>query len=122
MSEDIASRQRRYLYMMGFRAVCFGITVVMVLYHFGWWAAFPAVFAIAVPYFAVVYANGGREPDNIRGFMEYRANLPARRSANGHGGTGTNGQAGYYGDAGRRQGGNQGGNGSQDQGRPGTES
>ncbi len=35
--------------------------------------------AIFIPYIAVVFANGGREPDNTRGFMEHRTNLPARR-------------------------------------------
>jgi len=96
MSEDIAYRQRRYLWMMGFRAVCFGITILLFLNHFGWVAAIPAVFAIFIPYVAVVFANGGREPDNVRGFMEYRPNLPERRpvtpgqdgSQNGHHGPG----------------------------------
>jgi hypothetical protein len=78
MSEDIAYRQRRYLWMMGFRSVCFGITVILFLNHFGWLAAIPAVFAIALPYVAVVFANGGREPNNVRGFLEHRSNLPER--------------------------------------------
>ena len=79
MSEDIAYRQRRYLIMMAFRAGCFGITILLFINHLGWVAAIPAVFAIFVPYVAVVFANGGREPDNVRGFMEYRPNLPERR-------------------------------------------
>jgi hypothetical protein len=79
MSEDIAYRQRRYLIMMAFRAVCFGLTILLFINHLGWVAAIPAVFAIFVPYVAVVFANGGREPDNVRGFMEYRPNLPERR-------------------------------------------
>ena len=79
MSEDIAYRQRRYLIMMGIRAVCFGVAVIMFLNHLGWLAAFPAVGAIFIPYVAVVFANGGREPTNVRGFMEYRSNAPARR-------------------------------------------
>ena len=58
----------------------------------GWLAAIPAVGAIFIPYFAVVFANGGREPDNTRGFMEYRPNLPATRdsgrSADANGGNG----------------------------------
>ena len=91
MSEDIAYRQRRYLIMMTFRAVCFGITILLFINHIGWPAAIPAVFAIFIPYVAVVFANGGREPDNVRGFMEYRPNLPERivspgqnDSTNGH--------------------------------------
>jgi hypothetical protein len=41
----------------------------------------PAVGAIFIPYIAVIFANGGREPDNMRGFMEHRVNLPARRDS-----------------------------------------
>ncbi|MBV9206194.1 MAG: DUF3099 domain-containing protein [Actinobacteria bacterium] len=78
-SDDIAYRQRRYLTMMGIRTVCFVIAVILFINHFGWLTAIPAVGAIFIPYFAVVFANGGREPDNTRGFMEYRPNLPATR-------------------------------------------
>ncbi len=83
LSDDIAYRQRRYLLMMGIRAVCFVVTIILFLNHFGWLAAIPAVLAICIPYFAVVFANGGREPDNVRGFMEYRPNLPATRDSAG---------------------------------------
>jgi Protein of unknown function (DUF3099) len=83
LSDDIAYRQRRYLLMMGIRTVCFVIAVVLFLNHFGWLTAIPAVGAIFIPYFAVVFANGGREPDNTRGFMEYRPNVPATRDSNG---------------------------------------
>ena len=83
LSDDIAYRQRRYLLMMGIRTACFVIAVVLFMNHFGWLAAIPAIGAIFIPYFAVVFANGGREPDNIRGFMEYRPNLPATRDSTG---------------------------------------
>jgi hypothetical protein len=79
LSDDIAYRQRRYLLMMGIRAICFVIAVCLYVNHFGWLTAIPAVGAIFIPYFAVVFANGGREPDNTRGFMEYRPNVPATR-------------------------------------------
>ena len=36
LSDDIAYRQRRYLLMMGIRAVCFVIAVVLFVNHFGW--------------------------------------------------------------------------------------
>jgi len=88
LSEDIAYRQRRYLIMMSFRAICFGITILLFINHFGWLAAIPAVFAIFVPYVAVVFANGGREPDNVHGFLEYRPNLPERRVSPGQSGPG----------------------------------
>ena len=83
MSEDIAYRQRRYLIMMGIRLVCFVIAVVLFVNGAGWLTAIPAVGAIAIPYFAVVFANGGREPSNTRGFMEYRPNLPTTRQPPG---------------------------------------
>jgi hypothetical protein len=79
LSDDITYRQRRYLLMMGIRAGCFVIAVVMFINHLGWLTAIPAVGAIVIPYFAVVFANGGREPSNTRGFMEYRPNLPTTR-------------------------------------------
>ena len=80
MSEDISYRQRRYLIMMAIRAVCFVGSVIMFINHLGWLAAFPVVLAIFIPYVAVVFANGGREPANVRGFMEYRPQVPARRA------------------------------------------
>ena len=83
LSDDITYRQRRYLLMMSIRSVCFGIAVLLFINHFGWLTAIPAVGAIFIPYFAVVFANGGREPDNTRGFMEYRPNLPATRDSGG---------------------------------------
>jgi hypothetical protein len=79
LSDDITYRQRRYLLMMGIRAICFVLAVCLYVNHFGWLAAIPAIGAIFIPYFAVVFANGGREPDNTRGFMEYRPNVPATR-------------------------------------------
>jgi hypothetical protein len=91
MSDDINYRQRRYLLMMGVRALCFAIAVILYTNHFGWLAAIPAMGAIVIPYIAVVFANGGREPDNTRGFMEYQPNVPATRDpaglpeANGNG-------------------------------------
>jgi hypothetical protein len=92
LSEDVAYRQRRYLLMMGIRTVCFVIAVILFINHLGWLSAIPAVGAIFIPYFAVVFANGGREPDNVRGFMEYHPNVPATRDANGPRDPGGNGQ------------------------------
>ena len=78
LSEDIAYRQRRYLLMMGVRAGCFAIAIILFVAHAGWVAAIPAVGAIAIPYFAVVFANSGREPTSTRGFQPYEPNLPER--------------------------------------------
>jgi DUF3099 family protein len=78
LSADIAARQRRYLIMMGIRVGCFALTIALFVAGAGWFAAIPAVGAIAIPYFAVVIANGGRELASTRGFREYQPRLPAR--------------------------------------------
>ncbi|HEV3289620.1 MAG TPA: DUF3099 domain-containing protein [Streptosporangiaceae bacterium] len=78
LSADIAARQRRYLIMMGIRAACFALTIALFVAGAGWFAAIPAVGAIAIPYFAVVMANGGRELASTRGFQEYQPRLPDR--------------------------------------------
>jgi hypothetical protein len=80
MSEDIAYRERRYLLMMGIRVLCFALTIILFVSHAGWFSAIPAAGAIVIPYFAVVFANGGREPSNTRGFEVYEPNLPDRFS------------------------------------------
>jgi hypothetical protein len=77
MSQDINYRERRYLIMMGIRVVCFVAAVLVFIAHGGWLTAIPAVGAILLPYFAVVFANGGREPSANR-FRPYHANLPER--------------------------------------------
>src|ERR1700742_891342 len=79
MSEDIKYRQNRYLIMMGIRVVCFAVAIVLFVVHMRWLVLVPAVGAIFIPYIAVIFANGGREPDNVRGFMEHRVNLPGPR-------------------------------------------
>ena len=57
LSEDVAYRQRRYVISMAIRTVCFLLVVVVD----GWlrWAFFVA--ALVLPYFAVIFANAGRE-------------------------------------------------------------
>ena len=77
MSDDIAYRQRRYLIMMGIRAVCFIAAILLFVNHAGWLTAIPLVGAIIIPYFAVIFANGGREPNVPRGFRSYEPSLPA---------------------------------------------
>jgi len=76
-SADISYRERRYLIMMAIRVVCFVAAVLVFANGGGWLTAIPAVGAIAIPYFAVVFANGGREPTSTRGFQPYEPNLPA---------------------------------------------
>ncbi len=80
MSEDISYRQRRYLISMGVRVVAFLLAVF--LFH-GVWRFIAAAIALVVPYFAVVFANGGREPDNAAAFESFEPNLPDRRDPAG---------------------------------------
>ncbi len=94
MSDDIAYRQRRYLIMMGIRAVCFVGAVLLFVNHAGWLTAIPLVAAIVIPYFAVVFANGGREPSASRGFRPYEPNLPERFTPPPQPGPGDPGPAG----------------------------
>jgi Protein of unknown function (DUF3099) len=77
-SADIAYRERRYLIMMGIRTVCFLTALLMFVNHLGWLTAIPLVGALVIPYFAVIFANGGREPTTTRGFRQYEPNLPER--------------------------------------------
>jgi Protein of unknown function (DUF3099) len=79
MSEDITYRQHRYLIMMAIRTACFAVAIIMFVNHLKFLVLIPAVGAVIIPYIAVIFANGGREPDNQRGFLEHRVNLPARR-------------------------------------------
>jgi hypothetical protein len=75
-SEDIAYRQRRYLISMGIRVVAFLLAVF--LFH-GVWRFIAAGVALVVPYFAVVFANGGREPNDAAEFDSSEPkNLPDR--------------------------------------------
>jgi hypothetical protein len=83
--EDIAYREKRYLIMMGIRLVCFVIAVIMFVKGAGWLTAIPAVGAIAIPYFAVVFANGGREPTGPSRFRPYQPKLPERYVPPGEG-------------------------------------
>lgn len=77
LSQDIAYRQRRYLIMMGIRTVCFLVAILMFVNHLGWLTAIPVAGALVIPYFAVVFANGGREPTTNRGFRQYEPDTPA---------------------------------------------
>jgi hypothetical protein len=60
LSQDIRSREAKYLMAMGVRVVAF---ILVVFLPIDWpWKIGLAVLALVLPYVAVVYANGGREP------------------------------------------------------------
>jgi hypothetical protein len=86
MSEDIGYRERRYLITMGVRALCFLLSIVfaVTLHGAGRWLAIVAlVGAVVLPYIAVIFANGGREPDNAGRFAPYEPESSARKRISG---------------------------------------
>jgi hypothetical protein len=56
-NEDIASRQKRYLWSMSLRSACFVGAVVAALADLNWLWPFLIAAAIVLPYIAVVLAN-----------------------------------------------------------------
>jgi hypothetical protein len=64
--------------MMGIRTVCFLVAILLFVNHAGWLTAIPVVGALVIPYFAVIFANAGREPTRNTGFRQYQPNLPER--------------------------------------------
>lgn len=79
-SADISHRYRRYALTMGIRTVCFAGAI----FTTGplRWTLFAA--ALLLPYLAVVFANGGREPsreDALPVVLPSRTHLPPLPSA-----------------------------------------
>jgi hypothetical protein len=64
MSEDINYRQRRYLISMGIRTACLVAAIALAGRGPVWLIAIMIAAAIVLPYVSVVFANGGREPEN----------------------------------------------------------
>ena len=62
--------------MMGIRTVCFVTALLLFVNHLGWLTAIPVVGALVIPYFAVIFANGGREPTSNRSFRQYEPSTP----------------------------------------------
>lgn len=59
MSEDIGHRERRYMITMAIRTAC----LILAFFVHGPWRFVALAGAIFLPYFAVIFANGGREPE-----------------------------------------------------------
>jgi hypothetical protein len=86
MSEDIGYRERRYLITMGVRALCFLLSILFAVALPGswrWLAILALLGAVILPYIAVIFANGGREPDSSARFAPYDANAPSERQISG---------------------------------------
>ena len=102
LSQDIRSRESKYLMAMGIRVVAFLLIVILPI---AWpWKIGLAVLALVLPYIAVVYANGGREPEagSDSPFMqaERRALLPGQGGRGSDGGAGATAGVGAGGGAG----------------------
>jgi hypothetical protein len=59
-SQDIAARQRRYLFSMSIRTICFVLAIIFRETPATWFFVAGAIF---LPYVAVVIANAGASPD-----------------------------------------------------------
>lgn len=60
LADDVRHRQVRYAWMMGIRTVCLVLAVLVPVTAL---RIVLVIGAVVLPYFAVVFANGGREPD-----------------------------------------------------------
>lgn len=86
MSEDIGYRERRYLITMGIRALCFLLSILfaVTLPGAGRLLAIVALAgAVILPYVAVIFANGGREPDSAARFAPYEPDPSAHKQISG---------------------------------------
>lgn len=86
LSEDIGKRERRYLITMGVRLVCFVLATVIAVTAPGHWRVLALVAvagAIILPYVAVVFANGGREPDSSARFAPYEPETTPQQQISG---------------------------------------
>src|SRR6478752_5545327 len=55
--DDIAARQKRYLFSMSLRSLCFVGAIIAALAHVGWLWPILIAGALVLPYIAVVMAN-----------------------------------------------------------------
>ncbi len=79
-SQDIAARQRRYLFSMSIRTICFVLAIIFRETPATWFFVAGAVF---LPYVAVVIANAGASPDpgGPEAYVPERPELESNRSA-----------------------------------------
>ena len=73
-SEDIRGRERRYIFSMAIRTLCFILAVVFMGHWVMWVFLVGAVF---LPYVAVVMANAGANTDPGGSEFEYHPDLRA---------------------------------------------
>ena len=86
MSEDIGYRERRYLITMGIRALCFLLSILFAVTLHGngrWLAILALIGAVVLPYVAVIFANGGREPDSSARFAPYEPETRSQKPISG---------------------------------------
>jgi hypothetical protein len=62
--DDIATRQKRYLFSMGIRTVCFVGAIIAASFGLTWLWPILIVAALVLPYVAVVMANAATTKDD----------------------------------------------------------
>ena len=80
LSSEQTGRTRRYLISMGIRTICVVAAIVVP----GWPRLVLIAAAVALPYLAVVIANGGRENDEIGDLGVRPAPIPQIESSSAH--------------------------------------
>ena len=63
-NDDIAARQKRYLFSMTLRSLCFVGAIIAALAHVGWLWPILIAGALVLPYIAVVMANAAFTKDD----------------------------------------------------------
>lgn len=69
---------------MGIRTVCVLLAVVLAGHVPVWGLLFPIIGAVVLPYVAVVFANGGREPENTPRLSSTTRQGTPRKEISGH--------------------------------------
>src|SRR3954447_746876 len=71
-SDDIAARQKRYLFSMTLRSLCFVGAILAALAHVGWLWPILIAGALVLPYIAVVMANATMNKRDGLELMDHR--------------------------------------------------
>jgi hypothetical protein len=74
-NDDIAARQKRYLYSMGIRTVCFVGAIFAALADLTWLWPILIVAALVLPYVAVVMANAANSKGETYALLDHGAGL-----------------------------------------------
>jgi len=76
--EELRGRQRRYLWTMAVRVICFILAIVLAALHLAWAAGVAVAASLVLPWVAVIAANAGptRPVENALLYDPDRRELP----------------------------------------------